>query len=162
MLAFNCKCDISFFYPQLNQKRHFYIQFFLPVFVLDKMSLLRLRVGDTEQFTLFRTLSKADEFPRFFSYSPLVRISNITIEYSSSPHFLGQRPRIKLKITYTIIQCPLKWVNWDSQRIWPVRIGDPIVSLVCAIIKFNDCFTCSPVQFLSNKECAVMQGCILD
>ena len=46
------------------------------------MSLLRLRVGYMEQFTLFKTLSKADKIPRFCSYSPLVcnfKASSLTL-----------------------------------------------------------------------------------
>ena len=33
------------------------------------MSLLQLRVGYMEQFTLFKTLSNTDKIPRFCSYS---------------------------------------------------------------------------------------------
>ena len=56
-----------------------FIQFFLPVFVLDKMSLLRLRVGYMENLHFFKTLSKEDKIQRFFSYCPLV-------SYRKKPH----------------------------------------------------------------------------
>ena len=67
--------------------------FCLKNFVLDKMSLLRLRVGYMEQFALFKTLSKADKIPKFCSCRPLVpqyflhlKDSNPALSYATSTH----------------------------------------------------------------------------
>ena len=62
----------EFLIHSLTENVTFLSNFFLSAFVLDKMSLLWLRVGYMEQFTLFKTLSNADKIPRFCSYSPLV------------------------------------------------------------------------------------------
>ena len=69
--CFKLQCDIWFSYPQFNRKCNFFIQIFLPVFVLEKNVTFAVKSRLHGTIYTFKTLSNADKIPRFCSYIPL-------------------------------------------------------------------------------------------